>query len=387
MADLAYLIKLLQPKTLNPKLPNTVPLIEETSIPESISKPEPEVKQSSPEKKTGWDKAEEIEDKVKAKAKEATGKAKEVAKQTASKAKEAAKKVADTTLRDVSSKAVQGAKVAGRATLNLGRNALSGLSGLGDVTLGSIARTAGPVAALGAMGYEGLKAAGDYAADVQREREAAGLREESPVNYGLDGTITDPETGLEWNLPGRGNEAVSQMALRTSEPEVIMPTGTAAYVASMPLSEVLAQKEAQQVPNQASTQADLDYLRSQGVIADSGADVVPAQATKVVPTAPVIANPISNLSNLSDDAIAKAVIAGKYGNGADRKAALGDRYAAVQALVNDAMAKDSARRTAVKPTTVAINTGKGVVHYDPKADRLLETDMSKWEDGVRDQVF
>ena len=57
-----------------------------------------------------------------------------------------------------------------------------------------------------------------------------------------------------------------------------------------------------------------------------------------LPEPVVTKNPLDNLNGLSDADLAKAVLAGKYGNGADRKAALGDRYAAIQALVNKKLA-------------------------------------------------
>lgn len=65
---------------------------------------------------------------------------------------------------------------------------------------------------------------------------------------------------------------------------------------------------------------DLAYLRDMGVVADTNAKLVP--------------NALDSLNGLSDAELAKAVIGGKYGNGEARKKALGDRYAAVQALVN-----------------------------------------------------
>ena len=52
-------------------------------------------------------------------------------------------------------------------------------------------------------------------------------------------------------------------------------------------------------------------------------------------------NPLSKLNSLSDADLVKAVLAGKYGNGVDRKAALGDRYASIQALVNKKLSEDS----------------------------------------------
>lgn len=52
----------------------------------------------------------------------------------------------------------------------------------------------------------------------------------------------------------------------------------------------------------------------------------------------------NSLEGLSDLALANAVIRGKYGNGDARKKALGDRYAEVQALVNQRMANSAPRQ-------------------------------------------
>lgn len=48
----------------------------------------------------------------------------------------------------------------------------------------------------------------------------------------------------------------------------------------------------------------------------------------------------------SDEELAREVIQGLYGNGAERKEKLGDRYAAVQALVNKMLTTNSAGETA-----------------------------------------
>lgn len=44
--------------------------------------------------------------------------------------------------------------------------------------------------------------------------------------------------------------------------------------------------------------------------------------------------PVYNLSNFSDEELANRVIAGEYGNGAARRNALGDRYSAIQRIIN-----------------------------------------------------
>ena len=55
----------------------------------------------------------------------------------------------------------------------------------------------------------------------------------------------------------------------------------------------------------------------------------------VAPVNPQPSAPNSDISNKSVDELAKEVIAGKYGNGEDRKNALGSRYNEVQARVNE----------------------------------------------------
>ncbi len=55
----------------------------------------------------------------------------------------------------------------------------------------------------------------------------------------------------------------------------------------------------------------------------------------VAPVNPQPSAPNSDISNKSVDELAKEVIAGKYGNGEDRKNALGSRYSEVQARVNE----------------------------------------------------
>ena len=60
-----------------------------------------------------------------------------------------------------------------------------------------------------------------------------------------------------------------------------------------------------------------------------------------VPVAPV-ATPISDpFAGKTDEQLAAEVWAGKYGSGQARKDALGDRYAAVQAIVNNSIRRNA----------------------------------------------
>lgn len=293
-----------------------------------------------------------------------SSRAKETAKKAVEATKQTAKKLVDTTIRDAGSKIAQGAKAGAKAVsdgvLNLGRNALSGLSGLGDTSLGAVIRTAGPLATVAGLGYEGLKAAGDYAADVQRGYERAGVADESPVVYGEDGTITDPETGMTWTLPGRGKEAVAAMA----------PVAPVTPKTNEAIGAQINAEEAALDPR-TSEATDLAYLKNSGVLADDTQPVLtPASAPEFTQ------NPLTALNGLSDAELVKGVLAGKYGNGADRRKALGDRYAAIQALVNQRMGSakpkatstysvESPRRTdrMIRPMTIGEAYQRGMGNF------------------------
>lgn len=72
-----------------------------------------------------------------------------------------------------------------------------------------------------------------------------------------------------------------------------------------------------------------------------------------------ISNPTSNdtsITNKSVDELAKEVIAGKYGNGEDRKNALGSRYSEVQAKVNELLSNKSNTESSKNETKVDILT-------------------------------
>lgn len=81
-----------------------------------------------------------------------------------------------------------------------------------------------------------------------------------------------------------------------------------------------------------------------------------------IPTTPLVSNPLSNLNGLSATDLATAVIRGKYGNGDARRKALGDRYAEVQALVNQ-------RIQGAEPVTKA--TPAYSVESPRRADRMV----------------
>lgn len=87
------------------------------------------------------------------------------------------------------------------------------------------------------------------------------------------------------------------------------------------------------------------------------------QASPVVQeSAPLVSNPLSNLNELSAADLATAVIRGKYGNGDARRKALGDRYAEVQALVNQ-------RMQGARPVTKVTPTYS--VESPRRADRMI----------------
>ena len=57
----------------------------------------------------------------------------------------------------------------------------------------------------------------------------------------------------------------------------------------------------------------------------------------------------NDIANKSVDELAKEVIAGKYGNGEDRKKALGNRYSEVQARVNEMLSSNNSKPAAPTP--------------------------------------
>lgn len=99
------------------------------------------------------------------------------------------------------------------------------------------------------------------------------------------------------------------------------------------------------------------------------------------------------------EAAARDVIAGKYKNGAERKAALGDDYAEVQKKVNELMNKKSSKKSSSKTTTksttkeqsnwdktIAKYTGKGgsTATAKEKAETAAATAQAK---GKRDTSY
>lgn len=78
-----------------------------------------------------------------------------------------------------------------------------------------------------------------------------------------------------------------------------------------------------------------------------------------------------HLSEFTDEELAHKVWAGEFGNGEDRKKALGSRYAAVQGLVNKGVGKPEEEKSEslkvgdiVEPTRLVGYTGKTLVRYD-----------------------
>lgn len=114
------------------------------------------------------------------------------------------------------------------------------------------------------------------------------------------------------------------------------------------------------IPN--ANHPDEIYNRAEDSEASSGYHPEPAPMVPLEDTnqaSPVIqdpvylnSNPLSNLNGLSAADLATAVIRGKYGNGDARRKALGDRYAEVQALVNQRMANSTPKRARTRVTPV-----------------------------------
>lgn len=256
----------------------------------------------------------------------------------------AKKGIADTTLRELGSKAVNGAKTAGRATLNLGRNALTGL---GDLSLGTVGTVAAP--ALAGAGWALM-------------------------------------TGSRWDNNGTTKQLANEMnqafkaGLYVDDEGNYVDANTNEIVGPEMATKRIDAAVASDTPVASNTEEGYSYPSS----GDPNYKVEPAPMEPLpeaiqAPSAPMISkNPLEGLSDL---ALADAVIRGKYGNGADRKTALGDRYKAVQALVNQKM---SGRAPAPKASPKLVDIGNGVV-YNPATDKaeLIGTGS----DQLRDQVF
>lgn len=74
----------------------------------------------------------------------------------------------------------------------------------------------------------------------------------------------------------------------------------------------------------------------------------------VTPTNSQPSTPSSDISNKSVDELAREVIAGKYGNGDERKNALGSRYSEVQAKVNELLSGNKPTTT-LQPSTPSVD--------------------------------
>lgn len=219
------------------------------------------------------------------------------------------KSLADTTFREAGQKIASGAKQAAAKIPEYTKNGLSKLSNLKPGMLGGAAVFAAP------------------AIMAQYKYENGGWQDANPMIPLDNGQVYDEETGQTFDTP------IAKV------PGSITPVDTSnAEVAKTSMEEaMLNNPEINKVTPQKTIQADLDYLNSMGVVADDNAKLVP--------------NALDALSGISDADLAKAVIAGKYGNGADRRAALGDRYAAVQSLVNKQMAQSAPTANATPVVT------------------------------------
>ncbi len=74
----------------------------------------------------------------------------------------------------------------------------------------------------------------------------------------------------------------------------------------------------------------------------------------VAPVKPQPSTPSSDINNKSVDELAKEVINGKYGNGDERKNALGSRYSEVQAKVNELLSGNKPTTT-LQPSTPSVD--------------------------------
>lgn len=91
-----------------------------------------------------------------------------------------------------------------------------------------------------------------------------------------------------------------------------------------------------------------------------GCIVNPAIGKVVAPTQPAT----DPFPNVSDEELAKRVWAGEFGNGDERKAKLGSRYASVQALVNKGVGKPSTPTPQPTPSVDILTLVKKTIRGD-----------------------
>lgn len=105
------------------------------------------------------------------------------------------------------------------------------------------------------------------------------------------------------------------------------------------------------------------------------------QSSPEVVGAPDFNNPLARFSN---EELAKAVMLGKFGNGAARRRALGDRYAAVQQIINRAFSKPATlTASAATPSSVATPTTTTSARASvPNNTQKVLTSSSTIEPGV-----
>lgn len=271
------------------------------------------------------------------------------------------KKLADSTLREIGQKVVNGAKSVGNSAINLGRNALSGLSGLsgagigGDIAAG-LSASAAPIAAGALWAFANgsrmdKNGTTKQLADEMNQVFKAGMYVDDEGNYVDANTneIVDPGSA-EKRIDALNQTPVSNAPIGASSPEMEYP--------------------AEEVPSISSV--DGGYAEYEKPTA------TPTQIAVTPATGAIVQNPLDALNGISDADLATAVIRGKYGNGLDRRKALGDRYAAVQSLVNQKMQKAA-------PKTELIDIGNGVV-YNPATGKAQQLEPAT-EDQLRGQVF
>lgn len=108
----------------------------------------------------------------------------------------------------------------------------------------------------------------------------------------------------------------------------------------------------------------------------------------VAPVKPQPSTPSSDINNKSVDELAKEVINGKYGNGDERKNALGSRYSEVQAKVNELLSGNKPTTT-LQPSTPSVDIltlVKKTIRGDFGNDQARRNALGSNYDEVQRQV-
>lgn len=98
---------------------------------------------------------------------------------------------------------------------------------------------------------------------------------------------------------------------------------------------------------------------------------------------------VDPFEGISDEELAKKVWAGEFGNGDERKAKLGSRYASVQALVDKGFGKPQPKNESFKsgdiviPTVLTDYKGTNLIQYDDKYEILSIDDRGAVLGAIR----